>query len=447
MFKYGHLDFVSEMRDNYYNLRDNRIEVSRQLDHSNTSVYAGVNDNSLDNWLYWIHELEILLIERDKSTRLSSDTSKENYMYLKNISNEKSNMIGLHFYVFSKKDYVDLPEWKHLEGAEETLRLPNQMLKMFTTDANDALYCAASAYPTWGQITKIKLLQYAVLKGRGYEIDDMLIDFVTAFDEQDINKINEAIRTIARSEKYTSLQMNNVIKMFEREFTSQITSLENINTDYADRILNYENKITELAAAIRKNADLIELYIAKAENKADDFALLRKYLIKHPYIKEVTVGQDNNILLYYEAPMLYYHEYTIEKIRRNQNDFGKKICDLFLERRYQLYTRCRLSFKPETFYLSSPMSIGNNDRLIQHPHIDRFSCLGNHRTEVQNAARTGDYIAAIDQISQAVLNLNFTDSCVIREMMYNLNDHRDLPTWYDTETNSFVSLDEIFERN
>lgn len=444
--KYDHPDFSHEMNDNYYTITENYQEMSKNIDHTLTGVYADLDERSMERWMYWIHELEILFIERDEDTQLHSDISHESYNTLLARAENRTKAIGLHYYMMSKIRFSDNEEWKHLEGAEMMFRTGSQLFELFTTENNDFLICASSKQPTWSQITKLKLLQYALLKQRGYVINNLLIEFVTAFHTQDIEKINILIDAISDCEKYSTMKINNVMKIFKTQYTTQIDQLENLNSNNTKKILELENKITELASTIRKNFDTIELLKAKAEKGSDEIRMLERYLVKHPYIKDLTKN-GSQVIMYYEAPLLYYHEYTIERIRRNQSDFGKKICDIFLERRYQLFTRCKLGFDPTTFYLQAYGGLGNSNKLVEHPHIDRYSCLGNHRAEVQNAALSGDYLTAIEQISQAVLNLNFTDSCVIRAMMRNLESNKDIPTWYDTETKTFISTNDIMERN
>ena len=215
-------------------------------------------------------------------------------------------------------------------------------------------------------------------------------------------------------------------------------NIENINyrlnelqNDYSNYMSNKRNLLQEL--------DRIK---ASPNIETDDII---NYILKTKYIKKVSKATSGRGLsLYYEAPMLYYDDDVIQHIRHSYDDDVQFIFDAFLERRYQLYTRCEVIFYPEDFRVNN-MSIGHrneNNYYIGHPHIDRFGCFGNHGEAIQDWAETGDYIGAITQVTAAVLNLNFTDGTVIGDLIDTLMD-RDIPTWYDTETGAVLTTEEL----
>ena len=64
---------------------------------------------------------------------------------------------------------------------------------------------------------------------------------------------------------------------------------------------------------------------------------------------------------------------------------------------------------------------------------------------MKDAAIAGDYFAAIEQITQAVLNLNFSDSIVIGTMLNELLDYPSQKTWRSKETGALLTTEEIME--
>ena len=111
-------------------------------------------------------------------------------------------------------------------------------------------------------------------------------------------------------------------------------------------------------------------------------------------------------------------------------------------------TCCALQFKTSNFGIEyADRSLNINTTALPHPHIMRFHCFGNHGTAVREAAETGNYLGAIEQITQAVMNLNFYDSCVINEMLQNLDTDKYRVTWKNKENGMWYSTAEVLERN
>lgn len=280
--------------------------------------------------------------------------------------------------------------------------------------------------------------------GEGLNSD--IRDIVAAVHKNsNIGKANRIYNAIANTPELTKTRtvnaINGVFKDMKNGRIDNIKSnIENINyrlnelqNDYSSYMTNKRNLLEELDR-IKNNPDI----------ETDDII---NYIQKTKYIKKVSKATNGRgLALYYEAPMLYYDDDVIEHIRHSYDEEAQFIFDAFLERRYQLYTRCEVIFYPEDFRVNN-MTIGNrneNNYYIGHPHIDRFGCFGNHGEAIQDWAETGDYIGAITQVTAAVLNLNFTDGTVVGELIDTLIDRADdLPTWYDTETGVVLTTNEL----
>ena len=278
----------------------------------------------------------------------------------------------------------------------------------------------------------------------GEGLDNDISSMVAAIHKNtnigEANRIYHAITNTPELAKARTVSaINDVFKDMKNSRVDHIKSnIENINyrlnelqNDYSNYMSNKRNLLEEL--------DRIK---ASPDIETDDIV---NYILKTKYIKKVTKSSNGHgLALYYEAPMLYYDDDVIQHIRHSYDDEVQFIFDAFLERRYQLYTRCEVLFYPEDFRVNN-MSIGHrneNNYYIGHPHIDRFGCFGNHGEAIQDWAETGDYIGAITQVTAAVLNLNFTDGTVIGDLMDTLMD-RDIPTWYDTETGAILTTNEL----
>lgn len=260
-----------------------------------------------------------------------------------------------------------------------------------------------------------------------------------------IGKANRIYHAMVNTPELTKARTVNTINgVFKDMKNGRINNIkgniENINyrlnelqNDYSSYMTNKRNLLEELDR-IKNNPDI----------ETDDII---NYILKTKYIKKVTKATNGRgLLLYYEAPMLYYDDDVIQHIRHSYDEEVQFIFDAFLERRYQLYTRCEVIFYPEDFRVDN-RTIGNrneNNQYIGHPHIDRFGCFGNHGEAIQDWAETGDYIGAITQVTAAVLNLNFTDGTVVGELIDTLIERADeVPTWYDTETGALLTTNEL----
>ena len=280
----------------------------------------------------------------------------------------------------------------------------------------------------------------------GEEIDNDISNMVAAIHKNtDIGRANRIYHAIVNTPELTKTRtvsaINDVFKDMKNGRVDHIKSnIENINyrlnelqNDYSSYMTNKRNLLEEL--------DRIK---ASPDIETDDVV---NYILKTKYIKKVTKSTTGHgLALYYEAPMLYYDDDVIQHIRHSYDEEVQFIFDAFLERRYQLYTRCEVLFYPEDFRVNN-MSIGNrneNNYYIGHPHIDRFGCFGNHGEAIQDWAETGDYIGAITQVTAAVLNLNFTDGTVVGDLIDTLIDRADdVSTWYDTETGAVLTTEEL----
>ena len=83
--------------------------------------------------------------------------------------------------------------------------------------------------------------------------------------------------------------------------------------------------------------------------------------------------------------------------------------------------------------------VGDQELLRNGPAEPRIK----HRLE-----RSDRNLPALEQITQAVFNVNFYDSCVIEEMLRTIDRAKaTLPTWRNTETGEMLTTLQVFERN
>ncbi len=360
--------------------------------------------------------------------------------------NVVSSYINSEYYSFivcecPRTRYEDFQNSKHLQVAEETIRTDsNHFLKVSTI--NRVFTVFTNKPLTLEQITKLKMLQWSIYKDGRTTPKEEPGQLLEAILEKDITKCNEIIDTIIAYPEIKQIHFEELAKMFQPNYQARINRETNKIRDLENRFMDLQNHLSATAIEINEINEKI-LFLKEQENKVEDNSALMIYLMNHPYIKNITKYDTQNVDLYYEAPILDYDPYIINRIIKNHNDEKKKILRAFLDDKYQLMTRCRIRFNTQNFNVR-PVSIGTAD-YIGHPHLDTYECTGTHAVIIDDIAQTGDYHMVIDHISQMVLNLNFSDSVVIQWMLNELIYYPDKLTWFSKETGELVTTRQIME--
>ena len=329
----------------------------------------------------------------------------------------------------------------HLETAEAALRdYDHQFLKIYTY--KNGLYVYTNKQPTMETIIKLKLIQWNIFSNQIAHLIPEVFDLLNALVNQNISAINKAIETICKLPVLSTIKYNELKEMFKPDYKAQKNKLIDQKNQKEQMYIDYENKLSELITQINTlNENILDMELK--EDKVEDNTPLIKYLSNHPYIKDIQKKNSRQVSLYFEAPILYFDDYIIEKLLPNKSGDDKRILKAFLDNKYELMTRCLINFRPSDFAVN--LDYVGDGNFIGHPHIDRYSCFGNHSTAIREAAATANYFGAIEQISQAVLNINFTDSCVVNEMLRTLRRDLSRKTWRSKETQVLLSTSEILE--
>lgn len=329
----------------------------------------------------------------------------------------------------------------HLETAEAALRdYDHQFLKIYTY--KNGLYVYTNKQPTIETIIKLKLIQWNIFSNQIAHPIPEVFDLLNALINKNISAVNKAIETICKLPVLSTIKYNELKEMFKPDYKAQKNKLIDQKNQKEQMYIDYENKLSELITQINTlNENILDMELK--EDKVEDNTPLIKYLSNHPYIKDIQKKNSRQVSLYFEAPILYFDDYIIEKLLPNKSGDDKRILKAFLDNKYELMTRCLINFRPSDFAVN--LDYVGDGNFIGHPHIDRYLCFGNHSTAIREAAATANYFGAIEQISQAVLNINFTDSCVVNEMLRTLRRDLSRKTWRSKETQVLLSTSEILE--
>lgn len=426
-----------------------------------TDIYESLDENNLGNNYNSVGEIQSALgkvfwavdslncKEKRAIYHYSGDVRNLEIIYedrYKNYTNEIGMIMAKSPSTLFNKDNYSQAEY--LEGAEQVLKqTPKHFLKIFTNPEKNKLFVFTNQNLELETIYKLNVLKWTVIKDAADDFYEETLDFYNGFVNKDLDLINDAFNKLMSLEKIEENKNKKLKKCFSFEHETLITNYEsNIRNKYSD-IQNLENRIAQLGSDIRNINERI-----RSLNNVDldkEFDILTKYLKKHPYIyKVVPMEGSSRIILYFYSPIIYFEKDMIEKLLNNNDyivDDYKTVYNIFLSDKYTLYTHCNIVFNTATFETEMTSEVGN-EKYIAHPHIMRYNCFGNHRQAINESAETRDYLGAIEQISQAIMNLNFYDSVVEGELMRTLvNYSRDIPTWKNNETGEILSTDEAIK--
>ena len=347
---------------------------------------------------------------------------------------------GLIIHIAPKTHYEEFRGVKHLEVLEKELKYnPNQFLKVFTK--NDKLFVFTNKQLTWKQLIKIKILQWTLFESKINDPEPNIKEFLIGMLNRDLNKINTALTNIMTRPDFVELKYKEIVSVLEYGSKTQIRVLEDSIDMVQREIMEYENRLNEKLTDLRN----LNISLSAAENAPqEDMQLIIKYLIKHPYIRSFNARNQTELVFYFEAPLIYFDKYILDKIIDNHSDTNRKILNIFINNNYELITRCKIIFDTQHFRVSFSRMGPEPRGIVGHPHIDTYQCFGNHNKAIQDAAKEGNYLGAIEQLSQAVLNINFSDSYVVGTMLNDLRNNMDyFRTWKCKETGAMLTTEEV----
>lgn len=337
--------------------------------------------------------------------------------------------------------FVDSLNYNHLPAVENQFKVtPTHFLKIFTTEKGLVVYTNKDL--PIDTIFKLKLLHWSMFKEKIKNPKPEIQEFLTALYEKNSEKADRAIDNLLKAKELQEIKYEDLKELFKPNFEIKLRQKEQDIQRMEEEYTRMENRLSQLIRDIEDRRE--ELMVM--ENMADeeyDATPIIKHLIRHPYIKDFRKINSDTLEMYFESPLVYFDKYIIDRIIRNYSGEKKLILKAFKDEQYELMTRCKITFNTSTFHVN--FSRIGNAQIIGHPHIDAVHCFGNHNTPIRDSAKEGDHLGAIEQISQATLNINFSDGIVVRKMLDNLINHYNLRTWRSKETGIMLSTEEVLE--
>lgn len=283
---------------------------------------------------------------------------------------------------------------------------------------------------------------------------------LNAFPTGDNQKIEQAIHELLNAEEIKDFKYNilkpyfrpNILRQLEAKKIQLKNTQETINHLERQLINNYSTEE-------KLNEEILIFTKADPEDKSEEVIDYIKHnkaiehFAKGPSASRVEITFVNPIVFYDKDVYLHLENARARMKTRTGTEEAPDIIEarkaIFLEQKYELWTRCGIVFDTVDFQVSRSLirfHTQNND-LIEHPHINRLNCFGTHYSAIKASVQTLNYINAIGQIEAASKNINFNDSIVSGLILNELPDTwRDNKTIKDKETGEFITFNQLRER-
>ena len=347
-------------------------------------------------------------------------------------------------YISSLKNHTtinEFPGFQRLEAVELNFQQDSRhIIRVYKNDHNLRIF--TNQY-SWQLIFKAKALHWRIFKDNCSTYNQDVANFYTGLATNNLDLCNKSLNNILEDPIWKKINAQNIEKAFKYQDKQLI---EKYNNDIQNAKISIRSSSNALRNAI---SDLQEaqkkLFYLENQINTYDYTEVVEYLMQHPYIKKIEPFSNAAKLdLTIEAPILYYDE-EYARMLELKPWWMDLVKEVFLERKYTLWTRCKLQLNLTNFQIQ-PETTATDDHLIGHPHVDRYACLGNHDEAIQDWLLNKDYIGCIEQIVAMAFNLNFTDGTVINALWETLDDYSDATTFQVTGTDEFISLREIERR-
>jgi hypothetical protein len=376
-----------------------------------TMKHVQANTHYYDKDIVNIHIVEITRNKTDFFNALDvhSDTYPDNkglsvlmqedrYHKIRICCNTEQNT----YYIFTSKMNYNL-------GRKITAILP-KLLKCVTTDKDLELLKAYAGDNPENWFAFIKQA-YAAHLAQGLErFQNKLETF-----GKDLNKknINFYTANIARINENIIVRINELDRLYKELETSQHI------------LFGIQNEVNE------------------------NFTEFIDYILKHPALKYLEIINSEYIKFWVTTPLNYYDLDAFKMIQRNKNSalntysetFIDLMCKVFIENTFTIWTESVFVINftqgyigPSHSHHTGNLSGQTRNYAVWQPHVvpERYHCWGNNLPHINKALHDKKYIPAWEQIIAATQNINFTDTTVVNDFWYRINnDQKNLPLIQD----------------
>lgn len=229
---------------------------------------------------------------------------------------------------------------------------------------------------------------------------------------------------------------NNIEAMYKREMLKGfLSATRQAGIDDAVRRINNENEeieryYSEIRMRMRQidelNIRLTGLRALASEERDNEFA---EYIESNEYVDIVEFLDRTTMIIGCKGYLTYFDEDQLETYINNkrsflyghihtsvvsEDDFVTLLRAIFIDQTLKLrvWAPYKIDMSGMDVFGCSRYTTGKDDTHMANPHIYHYSCIGNHRTDMVECLRKGDYMGLIETCIASSRNLNFSDSTV-----------------------------------
>ena len=331
---------------------------------------------------------------------------------------------------------------ERLEAAEENIKQKTaKNMYIFTIADSNYLFVSTNDPLTELSLLKLYAIKLRLLENKLPCFEPATLDMIIALINEDKEALIDSVNRIKNNENLKNYIFDEIARSLKSRKSRLI---ENLKEQISACKIQIKDTRENLARALsRLNDKNIQFKALMNGEDTFDPQLIIRYLKKCPYIQRIKMLNSSTIRISYLSPLIYFDDYILEKIMDKREGMDYEIFKLFYDQEYELMSRCSIDINTEDFTVTQGEYLGSNLEAMSHPHIDQYNCFGNHEELIAEAAENDDMLYVLEEVTQATLNINFSDSIVIDTMLRMIKDHSELEWWREKETGAMYSTDEL----
>lgn len=369
------------------------------------------------------------------------------YIHNFNSSSPEDNEAWMKYTVENFESYFE--GWHRVEKVTTFFRKTFQVACFINPDAkNVAIYVSGMTMREmhYLQCGIFSFMPWYFSKDEG--VTELEMDLIKSLREKGSSENYEhCIAKIAERYDFKTARIRQLLKGFETQYEREQCNRVRANIDSVLR--NLEDLNDRIASYLKQKNDfeiqLLGLETKIQQSSGEDSEIMEYFLCnKHLSLEYVSGSTMCFVVSDY---LTYFDEDMVRKSISNKRSYiyfpggrdGSTIIPpedmemlmkaIFLDEK--LKVRCCAAYQISLNGGVSPQSqyeySNEFSECTPNVHIDRYRCIGNYATAINNRLRDHDYIGAIEQCIASAKSLNFYDSPVMNEFMrriYGISEYR-----------------------
>lgn len=269
-------------------------------------------------------------------------------------------------------------------------------------------------------------------------VSSLEMRLIESLRQPEVEVYLECINEIASQYDFRSINIRSLLAGFETKYEKQQIDTERRRiSDLITKINLLNEELGSILAKKRESEDFLLGLETKVASAGEDSEIMDYFL--HNKNLELVEVNDTSITFVVKSYIEYFDENMAERMINNPasyiyndsrttsisaDDMKVLMTEIFLNQtlRIKVCAAYRFELMGNVTGLSNYQNYNQCgcEKYTPNPHIDGYSCLGNHSRVINELLSKYDYIGAIEQSSASCQSLNFGDSTVMSTFMSRL---------------------------